>query len=119
MIKANDQSLKLKNKTSLSGNAFNFGPSGYNFRVLKVVKLMKEEWNKLDYKILKTKKFKESKLLRLNSSKSKKILKWKCFLNIRSSVLFTVKWYKSFFYNRNSVENLSINQIKEFQKKLY
>ena len=111
--------LKLKNNSSISGNAFNFGPSGYNFRVLKVVKLMKKEWNKLDYKILKIKNFKESKLLKLNSSKSKKILKWKCFLNIRTSVLFTVKWYKSFSNNKYNVENLSINQIKEFQKKLY
>ena len=105
----------LKKNKLLHGEAFNFGPSGANTNVLKLVKKMRKRWNKVDFKILKNKKILESKLLKLNSMKSKKILKWNCILNLDKSVLLTMEWYIKYFENKKELLRLSLNQIKKFE----
>ena len=71
--------INLNKNSSLHGEAFNFGPSNYqNYKVISVIKLMKEYWQNVSWKLHKNNKiFKESSLLKLNSQKAKKNLKWK------------------------------------------
>ena len=67
--------LKLRKNKMMHGEAFNFGPSLKDrLEVIEVVKIMKTNWNKVKWKIDKINKntFHESKLLFLNSKKSKK-----------------------------------------------
>ena len=66
---------------------------------------------------LKSKRFKESKLLRLNSNKSQKLLSWNCILNIKKTIHLTLDWYK-FSISKKNKKNLydfSVGQIKEYQ----
>ena len=84
--------------------------------VLNVVKEMKKIWVKGEFKIEKENKFKESKLLHLNSIKAKKKLKWFCRLNLKKAIELTANWYKNYHFNRKKIIKFSINQIKDFEK---
>ena len=112
-------SEKLSKNEKLHGEVFNFGPSnGKNFSVLDVIKNMKRIWKKVDFKIVtqKNKLYYESRLLKLNSNKAKKILKWKCVLNFNETINLVSSWYKSFYEKTEKNENISINQIKLYEK---
>ncbi len=103
-----------KNKKN-HGEAFNFGPALRDkMRVIEVVKKMKINWKNASWKITKNKRFKESKLLQLNSNKSKKILKWNCILSSRHTIKLVTHWYKN-FYNKKDLENITKYQIKTYE----
>ena len=53
-------------------------------------------FNKLKVK-KKTQTFFESSLLKLNSNKALKILKWKCVLNFEETIKMTTIWYRNFY----------------------
>jgi CDP-glucose 4,6-dehydratase len=107
--------INLKKNSKINGETFNFGPKiEQKSDVLNVVKLMRSKWKNAKLKIESKKKFQESQLLHLNSSKAKKLLKWNCKLNLEKNVLFTISWYKSYIDNPQSIINFSLNQIKEF-----
>lgn len=111
--------LKLKKNPRLHGQVFNFGPSNQNnFSVLTLVKTMKKYWQKVKWKLDKKKHSKvyESKLLKLNSTKAKKILKWKSIMNFRETSFMTIKWYQTFYNNSKNIRDYSIKQIQEFEK---
>ena len=63
------------------------------------------------------KKFKENKLLNLDSNKSSKKLKWKPLLDVKSSLELTAKWYKNCSRNTEKNYNITLNQINNFKKK--
>ena len=110
--------LKQKNNKNIVGNVFNFGPNNRtSIKVIDLIKRIKSQWNILNWRILKSKKsVYESKLLKLNSDKAHKILKWKCFMNADESINMVVNWYKFYFNNKNkNMYNFSIKQIKEFE----
>ena len=68
---------KLKNNKKFNGQVFNFGPpKNSNYRVLEVVREIKKNWNKLEWEFSK-RTYYESTLLKLNSNKSLKLLRWK------------------------------------------
>ncbi len=103
---------KLSKNPKLHGEVFNFGPnSRNNFSVLNLVKIMKGHWRNVSWKIIKMNRLKlyESKLLKLNCSKAKKILKWKSILNFQETAKMTIRWYSK-YYNRP-------NEILEYTKK--
>ena len=111
--------LKLKKNRKLHGHIFNFGPSNNNnFSVLALVKTMKECWHEVNWKLDKKKyaDVYESKLLKLNSDKAKKILKWKSVMNFKETALMTVEWYQTFYYNSKNIKDYSIKQIEKFEK---
>ena len=60
--------------------------------------------------------FYESNLLSLNSNKSLKLLKWKTLLNLKQTIYLVIDWYKSYYLNKKNVYNLSLNQIKFYEK---
>ena len=66
--------------------------------------------------IRKTNKFKEAGLLKLNSKKSLKILKWKTLMSFNDTLRFTSDWYKN-YYNKKSKVITSL-QIKNYFKRL-
>ncbi len=113
--------LKLRdNRDKYHGQAFNFGPkNNNNYRVIQVVREMKKNWNVVNWKVVKkNKNFFENNLLQLNSLKAEKKLKWRCVLNFKETIFFTIDWYKNFYSKRNNVFNYSLSQIKLFEKLL-
>tara|TARA_B100001564_G_C20624181_1_gene663849 strand:+ start:250 stop:1326 length:1077 start_codon:yes stop_codon:yes gene_type:complete len=109
------QSLSNSNKNH--GEVFNFGPSqSNNFKVINVVYFMKKNWQRINWTIKKSKNFKESKLLKLNSNKAKKILKWKNHLTFKNTIKLVAEWYKDYYDNKKSTYKISCSQIDMYQK---
>ena len=90
-----------ENKNKYCGS-WNFGPSvNETMRVKNIVKLF--------FKFLKSKKkivfkkgnFKETNLLKLNSSKALKNLNWKNKWSMRMSILKTAKWYEHYLNKKD------------------
>jgi CDP-glucose 4,6-dehydratase len=107
-----------KNK-NLHGQAFNFGPANnQNYKVISVIKLMKEYWQNVSWKLYKddNKIFKESSLLKLNSQKAKKNLKWRSVLTFKENISLVTNWYKNFYVNSKQTYKLSSDQIEIYQK---
>ena len=75
---------------------------------------MRLYWPKINWIIVKQKKFKENTLLHLNSNKSKKSLKWKTVLNFSNSVKFTIEWYKYYLKNKKNIYYYSTKQISKY-----
>ncbi len=105
----------LKTKSKLNGKPFNFGPqSKENYSVIDVIKLLKKNWKNFNFKIQNSKKnYREANLLKLNSSKANKVLKWKCALKFNQSVELTAKWYKNYLYSKN-VKKTSLDTLKDY-----
>jgi CDP-glucose 4,6-dehydratase len=107
---------RLKKNRKFNGQAFNFGPpKSSNFRVLDVVREIKRNWKILEWEFSKQ-TYHESTLLKLNSNKSFKFLRWKNKLKFKQVIKLVTDWYKSLYENKN-IYNFSINQIKYFMKK--
>ncbi len=109
----------LYNSKKLSGHSFNFGPSNKSiFTVEKLINEMSKLWkiNKITnfYNIKKSNKKYESKLLKLNCSKSSKLLNWRQTLNFKQTVKFTVDWYIFYLKNNKDYNELTITQIYEY-----
>ena len=111
--------INLNKNPSLHGQVFNFGPANHqNYKVISVVKLMKKYWENVSWKLHKrnNKIFKESSLLKLNSQKAKKILKWKSLLTFKENIYLVSNWYKNFYLNSKQVYKLTLSQIEYYQK---
>ncbi len=107
-------SVKLKNKKEISGNSFNLGPGlNSNYTVVQVLREIKKSYNEAKWSIKKNKEYNESTFLRLNTSKSKNILKWKNYLSFKQTILFTALWYKNYFEGKkmSGITSLQIKQI--------
>ena len=64
----------------------------------------------------------ETKVLVLDTSKAKKVLKWKTRLKVKDALKLTIEWYRSFYekkLKKNSIEDLTDNQILNYHKKFY
>ncbi len=110
---------RLEKNKNFHGQAFNFGPKPKkNYSVIQVVKTMKKHWDKVSWKT-KSKKhnsFYESTLLKLNSNKAKKLIKWQCVLSYDETIGLVSQWYKSFYTNPNQIHLTTIQQIKKYSK---
>ena len=103
--------IKIKQDSSLNGQAFNFGPNQLNnYSVVGVLQESKKSWDSVKWIIKKTNKFYESNLLKLNSTKAKKKIGWKSILNFKSNIGLTINWYKNFYKKKNMYE-ISKNDI--------
>ena len=97
-------------------NSWNFGPDKRNFKkVIEIVKFIKKK-TKLEYKIKKNKKYKETEILKLNSFKTKKILGWFTKLSINEALNKTIEW-NNLVIKGKSVKNVCENQFLAFIKK--
>jgi len=111
--------INLYKNKKLHGEAFNFGPPNQqNYKVITLVKLMKKNWKNVFWKVNKSKKknYKESNLLKLNSKKANIKLNWKSVLKFKETVFFVSDWYKNFYIDPKKTKDLTIGQIKKYQK---
>ncbi len=103
-------------KKKVNHQAFNFGPNQNNSKsVLSIIKQIKKKWK---IKIKKSNlKFKESKLLSLNCTKAKKILKWEPVLDFEDTVNLTIDWYDKFYNKPSEISKLMNYQINYYLSK--
>ena len=111
--------MKLYKKQIISGSSFNFGPKkSSNKSVSEVINLINKNFDN-SVKIIKKKnnlrKYKESKVLMLNSDKSKKMLRWKSKYNLEQSIKLTSTWFKQFNDKKNqNILEVTQDQIREY-----
>lgn len=110
----------LYSNRKLHGEPFNFGPKqSQNKNVITLVKLMKKFWSNVSWKKNKSyKEIYESKLLKLNSTKAKKKLKWTPMINFEDTVKMTTVWYKNYYQKKNKIQKFSEKQIDDYIKKI-
>ncbi len=103
----------FENKKKYSGS-WNFGPPiRETMKVQKVVRLF-FYYLRLNKKIfIKRSKFKESNLLKLNSTKATNLLKWKNTWGMKKSILETAKWYSAYIENKD-LKKITLLQIEEY-----
>ena len=108
-------SIKLSKNKKFNGEVFNFGPpETSNYKVIDVVNEIKKNWKLLKW-VSSKQKFNESNLLKLNSNKSLRLLKWKNKLQFRQVIKLVTDWYKC-LYDKKDIYSFSVNQIKFFLK---
>lgn len=67
---------------------------------------------------LKKNKYKETKLLKLNTSKTKNKLNYNPILNINETINYTALWYKKYFEKNTNLSNFTNMQIKNYLDKI-
>jgi CDP-glucose 4,6-dehydratase len=111
--------MKLHKKQKFIHNSWNFGPNNSNNKSVNfVINLINKEFNNSVSVIKKNNsmnKHYESKLLMLNSEKSKKILHWKPKYDLKDSIRLVSSWHKNFLAKKN-VLNISQKQIIDYLK---
>jgi CDP-glucose 4,6-dehydratase len=106
--------MKLYKKEAIISDSFNFGPKNSNNKSVKdVINLINKDFNnsvRVINKFNNSKNYHESKILMLNSDKSKKILNWQTKYNLKQSIKLTSFWFKEFFAKKNILK-LTQDQI--------
>ncbi len=104
----------LNKNIKLNGQPFNFGPKIHSrFTLLEVLKKIRNKWPNAYWRVKKS-KLKESKLLKLNSKKSQKLLRWRCVLSFTQTLNLVLDWYKNYYDKKMNMKQFSINQIKYY-----
>jgi CDP-glucose 4,6-dehydratase len=109
--------MKLYKKQKLANSSFNFGPRKLsNQSVSNVINLINKNFNN-SVKVIKKnnniKDYNESKILMLNSNKSKKILNWQNKYNLTESIKLTSLWFKEYLEKKNILK-VTQNQILSY-----
>ena len=109
---------KLSTNSRLHGEVFNFGPSySKNYKVKEILSYFKFLWNRCTWKTKTMNTIqKESVLLKLNSTKAKKVLKWKTSLSLKETLVLTLDWYKNYYIKKKEI--ITFQQIKLYKNKL-
>ena len=106
-----------KKKNKFHGEAFNFGPnSKKNYKVIEIIRNIKKYWHEIKWDTVKKRKFKENKLLNLDSNKSYKKMNWKPLLSKDDTIKLTVQWYREYGKNKKNNLKISLEQINYFKK---
>ena len=79
--------------------------------------MAQKNWKRSEWVIQKkrTKKFKEAKLLSLNSSKARRVLDWKIKISISTVVQFVVLWYQTYYFQKKDLIEITKKQLKFFE----
>jgi CDP-glucose 4,6-dehydratase len=97
--------MKLYRKEVAGSDSFNFGPKKSNNKTVNhVINLINKDFNnsvRIINKGNKLDKLNESKILMLNSDKSKKLLNWQAKYNLEQSIELTSFWFKQFLLKKN------------------
>ena len=108
--------MKLHKRQKFIESSWNFGPGKSNNRsVNDVINLINKEFNN-SVKLMKnvsSKNYYESKILMLNSEKSKKDLNWKARYNLKNSIKLIAFWHKDFLAKKNILK-VSQKQIMNY-----
>ena len=78
---------------------------------------MKKYWTQISWRTIQgsKKNFYESNLLKLNCSKAKEKLKWRCILTFPETVSMVTDWYKLYYSGSKKIQEFSFNQIKKYE----
>jgi CDP-glucose 4,6-dehydratase len=97
--------ITLYEKKQYKDYSWNFGPDNSNNRtVLNVINELNSHFNnpiKIIKKPVLSKKYYESKMLMLDSSKARKTLGWQPKYNLKESLILVSDWHKSFLKKKN------------------
>jgi CDP-glucose 4,6-dehydratase len=111
--------MKLHKKQKFTEKSWNFGPDKSNNKSVKdVIHLINKEFNNSVRVIKKndsSNKYYESKVLMLNSNKSKKTLNWRPKYNLEESIKLISFWHKEFLAKKNILK-ISQKQILDYFK---
>ena len=80
------------------------------------MQISQKYWKGSKFKFYKEKFFKEDPLLKLNSTKAQKILKWKKVLSLEKTLELTMTWYNEFYKINVNVSELLNRDISYFLK---
>ncbi len=104
---------QFKKKLLHKNPSWNFGPTKSNFVKVKEVVNIVQKKHKMKIKFSKKKKFFETDILKLDSSKAKKILNWYPKWNIKKSIENVIEWDDQLKKNKNA-KQICENQIKNY-----
>lgn len=111
--------LAAKNRTSLHGQAFNFGPSASakNHTALNVVGKLSDYWGKGRWHIAEQndRQKQEASILRLNCDKALSLLEWEATLDFDKALQLTVDWYQQFYQGHSDMAAYTTQQIDFYQ----
>ena len=100
-------------KLKISNYTWNFGPNKNNFKkVIEIIKFFKKK-QKFNFTLTKTNIIKETKILKLNSKKSKRKLKWLSKWNLKETLDKIIEW--NFLVNKG----ISVKKVCEKQFLMY
>jgi CDP-glucose 4,6-dehydratase len=107
--------LQFENKLQNVQATWNFGPNKRSFvKVINIINKIKKV-KKLKTKIVNKRKFSETKVLKLNNYKAKKMLNWKPKWDLNKSLNNVIDWNNQYKKNKNAkqiCEKQIINYLK-------
>lgn len=107
---------KLLGKKDDFASDWNFGPAEDNVRsVNEIISYFNKNWQKIDIQKSDI-EFKETNILKLDSSKAKTILKWKPIWNFNETLSETINWYREYYINSLVITKTQIYQYAEKAK---
>jgi CDP-glucose 4,6-dehydratase len=111
--------MKLYQKKEYEDHSWNFGPKRSNNKsVLNVVNELNGHFNnsiKIIKKPILSKKYYESSVLMLDSTKARKTLGWESRYDLKESLILVANWYKSFLQKKDLLA-ISKKQINSYFK---
>lgn len=99
--------------------AWNFGPrTSDQITVAELAKRFINGWGNgtMQTQLMENKQPHEARLLNLNTDKAAFALQWHPVLDSSSAIDWTVAWYRSWHERTDNLRDLSVRQIREFQK---
>lgn len=101
-------------------DAWNFGPdAGADLTVGELTETVLQRWGKGRLEIQPDPSAPhEANLLRLDSSKARKLLKWRPVLSLGEAIAWTVDWYRAFEHNKQNVREVTVSQIEQYLERL-
>lgn len=111
-------SAELLQSKKQFASAWNFGPAdSKSFSVLEILNLAFAQWSKPKYEIIEP-SFSEAKLLRLDSNKAREVLNWVPPWDTKKTIEETFNWYKNFYNNNQSAEEITNSQIESWRSSI-
>jgi len=107
---------KLFESSNLNGEAFNFGPpANNNYSVSSLIDEMSNFWGNIGWLNRSNENHAhEANLLKLNCDKALAELSWSPALDFKTTVEYTVNWYREYYTSKKSMLTFSLNQIKSY-----
>jgi CDP-glucose 4,6-dehydratase len=106
-----------KNKNKYS-DCWNFGPSPKNVKsVSQILNFLKKRHKSLKFQTNDNLNIHETKLLQIDSTKSKSLLGWKNHWDLTTALIKTSEWYEAFQEKKNMM-NFSLLQISSYEDRI-
>jgi len=106
---------KINGNIKFSG-AYNFGPKeGKSYKVIDILNLCRKKIKFSKVIVKSNKKHHETKILKLNTKKTKKILNFSSIWDTPTTIDKTISWFKNFYEGKNCKE-LCLKDIKNYEQ---